>query len=225
LGRYFLGNPLKLKEDAYKKGVLFMSKEKRFSIRKITLIAVLSAMAAVVMFFKLPLPFAPPFYKLDFSEVIVLIGAFSLGPLAGVLIEFIKVAVNTFIEGTTTNYIWEAANFIMGCSFIVPASIIYRFMKNRKGALIGMAAGTLSLMVIAGFINYFVIIPLFSRIFMPLETIINMGAKINANITDLLTLIIFATLPFNLFKGVVSSIITFIVYKRISPLIKGLPKD
>ncbi|MBQ9848665.1 MAG: ECF transporter S component [Clostridia bacterium] len=183
-------------------------------------ISVLAVIASLIMLLEFPLPFAPPFYKLDLSEVAVLIAGFALGPVAGVLTELFKILINLLMDGTTTAFVGEAANFAIGVSFILPASLIYKYKKSLSGALIGMAAGTVSLVVIGALINYFVMIPAYSKFLIPMESIIAMGNSVNVGIDSLLTLVLFATVPFNLVKGLACSLITALVYKRISPLLK-----
>ncbi len=195
---------------------------KKIDVRKMTLTAILSAIAAVVMLFEFPLPFAPAFYKLDLSEIIVLIGGYALGPVAAIVIELLKVIINTLFNGTTTAYVGEIANFTVGCMFVVPASIIYRVNQTKKGALIGMIVGTVSLTVVACLANCYILLPAYSKLYgAPIEAFIGQGADINGAIHNMFTFIIFATAPFNLVKGIISSVITFVVYKRISPVLKG----
>jgi len=170
------------------------------------------------MIFDFPLAFiAPPeIYKIDLSEVIVLLGAFSLGPVEGVIIELIKVAVKILFKPSTTAYVGEIANFAVGCAFILPASLIYRFKRTRKGAFIGLVAGTAVMAIAGGLLNYFVLIPFFAEFYKaPIDAIIGMGAKIQPVITDLKTFVLFTTTPFNLIKGVVSSAVTLLIYKRL----------
>lgn len=198
-----------------------MKSKKQTSLRYIAKVAVLSAMAAALMLLEFPLPFlAPPFYQLDFSEVAVLIGGFSLGPLAGVLIELLKNLLNLLINGTATGYVGEFANFVTGCAFVLPAAFLYRYRKNLKCALLGMTLGTVSLAIVGSLLNYFVLIPLYSEIYgLPLDSIIAMGASINPAIKDLPTLVVIAVFPFNLVKGLACSAATTLLYKRVSPLL------
>ena len=197
-----------------------VSSVSRFSAKYIAFVGIFGAIAGVLMFFEFPLPFAPSFYKLDFSEVPVLIGSFSLGPLAGVLIELIKILIHLVLKGTSTAGVGELANFIIGCSFVVPAGIIYLAYKTRKTAIIGMMAGTLIMTVIGCFVNAFVLLPTYAVAFhMPIDTLIGMGTAVNPRINSLLTFALLAVAPFNLFKGVLVSVITFLLYKRVSGLI------
>jgi riboflavin transporter FmnP len=199
---------------------------KKINVRKLTLIALFSSLAGVVMLFEFPLPIAPPFYKIDLSEIIVLIGTFSLGPLSGVVIELMKNAVKLIIKGTSTAFVGEIANFTVGCVFILPAGIIYRYYRSKKSALVGLIVGTLSLTVVASLANWFILLPAYSKLYgLPIEAFIAMGSEINDSIKDLPTFIVLATMPFNLVKGVISSLVTFLVYKRLSPLIKKAAAD
>ncbi len=194
----------------------------RKQIERMAVIAMLSAIAFILMFFEFPLAFiAPPFYKLDFSDIPALIGGFAYGPIAGVLIEFIKNLLNLIIEGTTTGAVGELANFITGCSLILPAALIYKHKKNIKGALTGLVAGTLALASAGSMMNFFVMIPMYSAA-MPevgMEGIIAMGSAIVPFIKDLKTFVLFAVAPFNLLKGVICSALTFLLYKRVSGIL------
>ena len=187
--------------------------------RKLVVTAMLSALATVLMLFEIPLPFiAPPFYEMDFSEIPVLIGAFSLGPVSGVIIEAVKILLNLVLNGTTTGGIGEIANFVIGCSFILPASIIYKRKKSKGNAIFAMIIGTLCMAVLGVFINAYVMIPIYSA-FMPLEQIIAMGKDIVPLIKDTLTFCIFCVAPFNLIKGVLVSTVTTFIYKPLSKVI------
>lgn len=182
--------------------------------------AIFACMAAVLMLFELPLFFAPGFYKLDISEMPVLICTFYLGPVAGVVTELVKIFVKLIIKGTTTAFVGDFANFVVGCSFVLPASIIYHAKPGKKTALVGMAVGTLVLTAFGSMFNAVYLIPKFAELYgLPLEEIIAMGTKVNAAITDITTLVMFAVVPFNLLKGVVVSALTFLLYKRISPIL------
>lgn len=197
-----------------------MSTKSKTSIRYMARVAVLTAIASVLMLWEFPLWFAPGFYKLDVSEAVILMGGFALGPGAAILIEFLKNLINILLNGTTTAYIGEMANFITGCAFVVPAAVIYKYHKNKKSALISMVAASLSLMVIGSLLNYFVLIPAFSRFYnLPVEDIIGMGAAVNPLVTDLKSLVVWAVAPFNLAKGVICSTLAMLLYKRVSKIL------
>ncbi len=190
------------------------------SARYISYVAMFSALAGILMFFEIPLPFAPSFYKLDLSEIPVLISTFLLGPVAGVVTEFLKVVIKLLFKGTTTAFVGDYANFVVGCSMILPASIIYHCHKSKKTALIGMAVGTITLTVFGSLFNAVYLLPRFAELYgTPLDAIIAMGTQVNARITSVSTLVLFAVVPFNLLKGVVVSLITFLLYKRVEKLL------
>ena len=199
-----------------------MKQEKLFTIRNIAIMGMMSALAAVLMLFEFPLPFiAPPFYELDFSEVPVLIGAFMMGPVAGIIIELIKILLNLIINGTNTAFVGEFANFTIGCALVVPASILYRRHKTKKTAIIGMIVGSVFMAIAGIFINAYVMLPFFSQTVMPMENIIAMGTAIHPAIDDVLTFCLLTVAPFNALKGVLVSIVTILIYKKISILLKG----
>lgn len=197
-----------------------MSTKSKTSIRYMARVAVLTAIASVLMLLEFPLWFAPGFYKLDMSEAVILMGGFALGPGAAILIEFLKNLINILLNGTTTAYIGEMANFITGCAFVVPAAVIYKYHKNKKGALVSMIAGSLSLALIGSLLNYFVLIPAFSRFYnMPIDSIIGMGSAVNPLVTDLKSLVVCAVAPFNLVKGILCSVLAMLLYKRVSKVL------
>ncbi len=192
----------------------------RKKIHTITKIAILTAISAIVMLFEFPLWFAPGFYELDLSEAVILMGGFAMGPVAAAVIELLKNLINLLLNGTSTAFIGEFANFVTGCSFVVPASILYKYCKNRKGALISLSVGTVSLAAVGSLMNYFVLIPAFSEFYkLPLDSIIGMGSAVNPLVGDLKTLVVFAVAPFNLVKGVLCSVINLLLYKRLSPIL------
>ena len=194
--------------------------------KKITLIAVFGAMAAVLMYIEFPITFvAPDFYKLDLSEIPVLIGTFMMGPVAGVIIEAIKILIKLVIKPTSTAYVGEFANFCVGCAFVIPAGVIYKFKKTKKSAIIAVIAGSVVMAVAGVFLNYYLMLPFYVKAYnFPLEAIIGAGAKINKLITTKWNFVWLAVAPFNLIKGIMVSVVTLAVYKRISTFIKNIGK-
>ena len=193
---------------------------KIFDAKGIAKIGVLSAIAAILMVVEIPLWFAPSFYKIDLSELPVLIGGFAMGPVAGVIIELIKVLLYLVIHGSSTGGVGDLANFIMGCSFVVPATLIYKKHKSKKGAIIGMSIGTLSLIIFGSIINAFFLLPFYASVFhMPIDALVAMGTSINPAIHDMATFVILAVAPFNLLKGLLVSVITILIYKKVSPIL------
>lgn len=196
-------------------------KERILTTRKIAMIGVFAAIAAILMLFEFPLPFAPSFYELDFSEIPALVGAFAFGPVAGVMIEFCKVVLKLFIKGTSTAFVGDLANFVVGCSFILPSSIIYMFRKTKKSAVCSCVAGTVCMTVFGTMFNAIYLLPAFAKLYgMPLDTIVGMGTAVNSSITSVTTLVIFAVAPMNLLKGGSVSLITMLIYKKLSPILK-----
>ncbi|MBQ8860873.1 MAG: ECF transporter S component [Ruminococcus sp.] len=196
-----------------------MENSKISKTRKLVVIAMLGSLATILMLFEIPLPFiAPPFYKIDFSEVPVLIGAFALDPISGVMIEAIKILLNFILNSTDTGGIGEIANFVIGCAYVLPAAIIYKRKKTKANAIIAMIIATLSMAVLSVFINAYLMIPFYSNI-MPLEQIIEMGKDIIPLITNTLTFCVFCVAPFNLIKGILVSIVTTLIYKPLSKII------
>ena len=196
-------------------------KEKILTTRKIAVIGVFSAISTVLMLFEFPLPFAPSFYKLDFSELPALIGGFAFGPVTGVLIEFIKVLLHIVVKGTSTAFVGEYANFVVGVSFILTSTVVYDFITTRKGALVSCIAGTLMLTVVGTAFNAVYLLPTFAKLYgMPMDALIGMGTAVNPKITNITSFVILAVAPLNLIKGGADSLITFLVYKQLSPILK-----
>ena len=193
-----------------------VAEKTKVNTRTLVQIGMLSALAIILMHFEIPLPFAPAFYKIDFSEVPVLIGCFSMGPFAGVLIELIKVILNVAIKGTMTMGIGDAANFLIGCAFCVPAALIYQKKRTKSGAVTGMVVGTVIMTILGCVLNAYILLPVYAKAFeMPLDALVSMGTEVNGAITGLMTFVLFAVAPFNLLKGILVSLIVFFVYKKI----------
>lgn len=196
------------------------STKKRMNIHTIAKISILSALATILMLFEFPLPIAPPFYEMDFSEVVVLIGGFAMGPWAAVCIEGLKVLLNLILNGTITAGVGELGNFLVGCSFIIPAVCIYQKKKSKKNAMIGLIIGTLCMAVVGALVNYYMLIPAFIAFAdYPLDAILSAGSAIYPSIDSLFPLIVLCVVPFNLIKGLLSGSIVFLLYKKVSPLL------
>lgn len=198
--------------------------KKLFNTKNIVLMAVFAALGGVLMTLEFPIPLiAPGFYKLDLSEIPILIGSFIMGPIAGVIMEAVKILLKILLIGSSTAYVGDFANFCVGCCLILPASIIYKKNKSKKGALIGVGVGTALMATVGAMLNYFVMIPFYVKAFgMPLDSIIAAGASINSLISNKFTFVLICVVPFNLLKGIIDSLITFLVYKRISAFIKKI---
>ena len=197
--------------------------ERVLSTRKIVVIGMFSALSTVLMLLEFPVPFAPPgIYKLDFSELPALIGGFAFGPVAGVMIEFIKILLKSMIKGTSTAFVGEFANFIIGCSFVLPASILYRIKKNKVNAIISCIVGTAIITVAGSLFNAVYLLPTFANMFhMEMDEIIAMGTAVNRYVNSVTAFTVLIVAPVNLLKGVMVSLVTLLIYKPLSPILKG----
>ena len=184
--------------------------------RYIAYVAMFSAIGGVLMLLEIPLFFAPSFNKMDLSELPVLLCSFYLGPVAGITAEFLKVFIKLLLKGTSTAFVGDYANFVVGCCYILPASAIYHAHKTKRNAVIGMAAGTLVMAVFGSVFNALYLIPKFAEFFgMPIDVIVRMGTAVNSRIVSVPTLALYAVVPFNILKGVCDGILTFLLYKRL----------
>ena len=194
--------------------------------RRICITAICSAIAMVLHILDFPVYFlAPSFYELDFSEVPVLLCGFYLGPSSAVACEGLKILLKLLLKGTKTAFVGDFANFVVGCSFVLPAIVFYHVRKSRHGALIGLILGTASMAVLGSAFNAVYLVPKFSQLYgMPLETIIAMGTAIWPAVTDLTTFALFCVAPLNLFKGVMVSVPTVLLYKKVAKPLFGIHK-
>lgn len=198
-----------------------MRNKKELSTKMIAQIGMLGAISVVLMLFEIPLPFAPTFYKIDLSEVPVLIGSFAMGPAAGAFIELVKILLNFLINGTDTAGVGEVANYFIGISMCIPAAAVYQKIHSKKGAVIGSTIGTITMTVFGCFINAYIMLPAYASAFqLPIDTLVGMGTAINGKITNLFTFVVFAVAPFNLIKGIAVSVIVLLIYKKIRPILK-----
>lgn len=196
-------------------------KERILSTAKIAVIGVMSAISGVLMTFEIPLWFTPPFYKLDFSELPVLICGFAFGPAAGVLTEFVKIIIKVLLKGTSTAFVGELANFVVGSFFILTASIIYHIRKTKKTAIAACIAGTLAMTVVGTFFNGVYLLPKFAQMYgMPMDAIIAMGTKVNRHVDSITDLVIMCVAPLNLLKGCSVSLVTMLIYQPLRPILK-----
>lgn len=185
--------------------------------RWICIVAICSAIASVLHMLDFPLPFlAPEFYKLDFSELPVMLCGFYLGPTAAVACEALKIILKLLMKGTSTAFVGDFANFVVGCSLVLPAVIIYHTKKTRASALWGLLTGTVVLTVFGSAFNALYLIPTFAKMFMPMETIIGMGQVIFSGVDSVWTLVLYCVAPLNLIKGITISVLTLLLYKKVA---------
>ncbi|MBV4448164.1 ECF transporter S component [Clostridium tyrobutyricum] len=194
-------------------------------INRLVKVAVLSVIAFLLMFLEFAVPIFPSFLKIDISDLPALIGTFALGPVAGISIEFLKNILHGIFAGQTA-FVGELANFIVGTVLVVTAGFIYKGRKTKKSAVLGLISGTITMSIAAGLINYFVLLPLYQKAFnFPISQMVAIAGKINGNITDVWTLILLSIVPFNLIKGCVLTVITLLIYKKVSIILKKEDKD
>lgn len=199
-----------------------VSSGKKFTTRYFVVTAMLSAVGFVLMFLEFPLPMLiPAFIKMDLSDLPALIGAFSMGPLSGVLISLIKNILNVIIHGTTTGCVGELANFLMGAVFAAAAGLIYKKHKDRKRAIIGSIAGAVAMGLVSLPINYFITYPLYATLFGGMEAILGAYQAILPSVDSIAQCLIIFNIPFTIVKGLLCALVCFFIYKPLSPVLHG----
>lgn len=192
--------------------------EKKVNVRYLTVTAMLSAIAYILMFLEFSVPFMPTFIKMDLSELPALIGSFAMGPVCGVIVCFVKNVLHLFVS--STGGVGELSNFILGVAFVLPAGLIYKHKKNRKSALIGSLTGAAFMGIFSIASNYFLVYPVYYN-FMPEDVVLAAYQAIFPFVKNMLQCLIFFNMPFTIIKGLFSVGITFLTYKHISPVLKG----
>ena len=192
-----------------------------WTTKVMTKVSVLGVISFIMMYFKFPVVWlAPPFLKMDISDLPSLLGAFALGPMAGVLVQLLKNILNLVFEGTTTAGVGEAVNFFSGSVFAFISGMVYFRKKNFKNAILGMIIGIAVMTAVMAFANYYVIFPLYAKLFgMPMDKLVAMGTAITDRVVNLKTMIIYTVIPFNILKGLLTALIATLVYKRLSPIL------
>ena len=194
--------------------------------RRVSIIGICAAIATVLHMLDFPLLFlAPGFYKLDFSELPVLLCGFYLGPSATVICEGIKILLKLMLKSTSTAFVGDLANFVVGCSFVLPATIWYHAHKSKHSAIIGLIVGTVTITIFGSAFNAIYLLPKFAQLYqLPLDSIIAMGGEIWPAVTDLSTFAFFCVAPLNVFKGVMVSVPTMLLYKKVARPLFGIHK-
>lgn len=193
-------------------------KRKISTARRVSIVGICAAIATVLHVLDFPLLFiAPEFYKLDFSELPVLLCGFYIGPSATVACEGVKILLKLLLKGTSTAYVGDFANFVVGCSLVIPATIIYHIRKSRASAVVGLAVGCVCMTVFGSAFNAVYLLPRFAELFhMPLDVIVGLGTKIHPAINSVPTFVMLCVAPLNLIKSVTVSILSLLLYKRIA---------
>lgn len=189
-------------------------------LNRLIKVSLLGVVAFLLMFMEFAIPIFPSFLTLDVSDLPALIGTFALGPGAGIAIEFLKNVLHGIFNGKTA-FIGELANFAVGSVLVFTAGYIYNKHKTKKVAVMSLGVATITMTVVAGLLNYFILLPLYERVLnFPISAMVGMAAKINSSITDLNSFVLLAIVPFNLLKGIILTVLTLILYKSVSPLLK-----
>ena len=197
----------------------FMAEKRTVSTaRRVSIIGICAAIATVLHMLDFPLLFiAPEFYKLDFSELPVLLCGFFLGPSATVACEGIKILLKLLLKGTSTAFVGDFANFVVGCSLVLPATVFYHLHKSKHSAVIGLVLGSLCITGFGAAFNAIYLLPKFAQLYgIPLEAIIGMGAKIHASVNSVMSFVFFCVAPLNLLKAAMVSVLTMLLYKRVA---------
>ncbi len=200
------------------KTIAINKNQKIVSAKTITMTALLAAISYALAFLEFPVPLSPSFARMDLSDLPALIGAFAFGPMTGIMIELIKNVLQLF--STSTGGVGELANFLMGASYVMTAGFIYKYHKTKKMAVIACVASSLVMGIVAAITNYFILLPLFEN-FMPLDQLIASFGTFLPFIQTKLDIVLYNALPFNAIKGLVIGAITMLVYKRLTPVLKG----
>ncbi|MCX7694669.1 MAG: ECF transporter S component [Caloramator sp.] len=188
--------------------------------QKLTKISMLAAVAYLIMFIEFPLPLFPEFLKIDLSDVPALFSAFAFGPVFGVVVEAVKNLLHLITKGNTSG-IGELANFIVGSSLVYTAGALYKRDKTKKGAVLSLIAGVLVMAIVASVANYYVFLPLYEKVLhFPIKAVVQITSKVNKLVVDLNTLIVYCIMPFNLIKGTIASLVTFVLYKKMHTILK-----
>ena len=196
---------------------------KNQNVHKMTITAIMGAVGFILMMLEFPISFIiPSFIKFDFSELPALITGFAIGPLWGVVVCLIKNILHLFVGNTAG--VGELSNFVLGAIFVFTASAVYKKKKTRTGALIGSLAGAVMMAVISVATNYFFVYPIYAKMLIPMDAIISMYSAILPKADTLLEALLIFNLPFNLAKGLIDAGCCFMVYKKLSPILKNTKK-
>ena len=190
----------------------------KVNIRLLVGTGMLSGLAFVLQYLEFPIPIMPGFIKFDFSDLPALIGAFAYGPLAGVIVEFIKNLLHCTVTQSFT--VGELSNFILGAVFTATAGLIYKKNKSKKGAIIGAVVGSVVMGIVSFPSNLFIVYPAYTK-FMPMEAIIGAYSELLPSVGKLWQALLIFNVPFTIVKGLISTLITVLIYKRLSPVVKG----
>ena len=194
---------------------------KQFSLKQLLTITLMAVISFIIMFLEMPIPIFPEFLKVDISDLPALITGIALGPVAGILVELFKNLLH--LLRTSTMGVGELANFLVGAALILPPSLMYKKKPELKTLAIGLVGGILLMGVVGGLANYFILLPFYEKAMgFPMAAIVGMGSAVNPAIKDTFSLILYAIVPFNILKGIIVTLFSLALYKRVVPLVKGM---
>lgn len=189
-----------------------------FATSSLVKMGMLGGLGMILMLLDFPLPLFPIFLQVDLSDVPAVIGAFSMGPAAGVMIELLKNLLK-LIVGSSTGGVGELANFLVGAGYVLILGIVYEKWPHRNGVILGAVLATVGAAVFAGVLNYFIFIPAYAVVMgLPVDAFVSVASQVNAAVVDLRTLVVFAIVPFNLVKGVIIAVAAVLVHRILRPL-------
>nr|WP_325185418.1 ECF transporter S component [uncultured Oscillibacter sp.] len=198
-------------------------KTKTSHAKTIAFIGMLGALSAVLMSINIPLPFAPTFLKFDIAELPALFAGFFLGPVSGCAVIVVKIILKLLLQGTETAFVGELMNIVGSCAFVLPAALIYKRVHTKRGAMISLSVSTVLVSIMAIFLNAYIAFPMYSSLYgMPMEAILEMGSSVNPLVHDNVTLMLYGVFPFNLVKHGITSLVTYLVYKRCGNALRAL---
>ena len=190
--------------------------------RSMAVTAIMSAVSIVLMILEFSVPFVPSFLKLDISDFPALLTSFAISPIAGVAVCFLKNVLHLFF--TTTSGVGELANFIISSAFVLPAGLIYKRFRTKSGAVVASFVGAIAAALMCVPVNYYITYPFYAKVMIPMDVIIGMYQAILPSVDGLLEALLIFNLPFTFAKGAICILLTFLVYKHLSPILKGTAK-
>lgn len=193
-----------------------ISEKRKNTTKRLAMVSMFGAISMVLMLFEVPVLFAPSFMKMDLSDLPIILGTFMMGPVEGFFIIVVKIALKLVFRGTDTAFVGELASMVASLAYILPAYIVYHFKRTKTGALLSLACGTVVTTIVSMVSDFYVVFPAYVKFYgIPMDGIIGMGTAINKNITNLYSMMIWAVMPFNLLKYLITSVIVFVLYKRL----------
>lgn len=193
-------------------------KQTKVSTRLIAQIGILAAISYLLRFFEIPLPIFPPFLRIDLSDVVAVFGGISMGPVAGFVIVVIKNLLQA-ITGSTTGGVGEIANVLIAGPYVLMICLFCKKVKSYKNVLIGAVLGTIAMAIVGAVVDYFIVFPLYAKVMVPMEVIIQMGTVLNPRVTDLFSFMIWLVVPFNIVKGAIMTVVILPLYKKVEKIL------